>query len=186
MHHHQDKKIAILLADMYEDQEFWFPYFRLKEAGADVVVIGSKAGETYKSKHGYPAKADKAPAEVDAQEFDALIIPGGFGPDFMRRDDLMVDFVRACTERDMPIAAICHGVWMLCCTDALRGKRATSYFSIRWDVQNAGATWVDEMCVADGNIITSRNPDDLPAFCNTILQKLQLVDEFAEAMQATR
>ncbi len=183
MHHHKDKKIAILLAEMYEDQEFWYPYYRLKEAGVVVVVVGSKAGETYKSKHGYPAKADVAASDVKATDFDGLVIPGGFGPDYMRRDQGMLDLVTDCTEANIPIAAICHGLWMLCHTSFLRGKRVTSYSSIRFDVQNAGGKWADESVVIDGNLISSRFPDDLPAFCNALLKKLGLVDEFAEELQ---
>lgn len=183
MHHHQDTKVAILLAEMYEDQEFWYPYYRLKEAGAKVVVVGSKAGQECKSKHGYPAKADVGVDQVKAEDFNALVIPGGFGPDFMRRDDRMVEFVRRCTKEDMTIAAICHGLWMLCCVpEYLRGKRCTSYMSIRFDCINAGAKWVDEPCVIDGNLISSRFPDDLPIFCNSLLKALSLVDEFEEAM----
>lgn len=181
MHHHENVKVAILLAQMYEDLEFWYPYYRLKEAGASIVVVGSKPGESYPSKHGYPAKADISADETSAEEFDALIIPGGFGPDFMRRDQAMMDFVLRCTQRDMKIAAICHGLWMLCHTDFLRGKSVTSYFSIRTDIVNAGGNWVDQQCVVDGNLISSRNPDDLPAFCSEICRALNLVDEFAEA-----
>lgn len=167
------KRVAILVAQMYEDLELWYPYYRLKEAGAQVTLVGSKAGESYPSKHGYPAKAGKTPGDVSASEFDALVIPGGFSPDFMRRDPAMIDFVSECLEAGMVVAAICHGPWMLCSADGLRGRRATSWPSIRHDVQNAGADWVDQAVVRDGNIITSRCPDDLPAFCVEIIEALQ-------------
>lgn len=166
------KKIAILLAEQYEDLEFWYPYYRMKEEGVQVTVIAAKAKQQYPSKHGYPAKSDLAAADANVDDFDCVIIPGGFGPDFMRRDDSMVDFVNQAVKANVLIAAICHGVWMLCCTDVLKGKRATSFFSIRFDVENAGAKWVNSECVVDGNIITSRNPDDLPAFCKAISSSL--------------
>jgi protease I len=177
----QTKRAAILTAQMYEDIELWYPYYRLKEAGVEVTRVGSKAGQEYPSKHGYPAKADASPGDVSASDFDALVIPGGFGPDFMRRDPAMVDFVIECVEEGLTVAAICHGAWMLCSADALRGRKATSWSSIRDDVQNAGAQWVDEEVVQDGKIITSRCPDDLPAFCRTLLEAMGLAQAKREA-----
>jgi protease I len=116
--------------------------------------------------------ADAAAGELDGSDFDALVIPGGWAPDYMRRDESMKAFVLQCAEADIVLAAICHGGWMLCGTDALRGRRATSFMAIRDDITNAGAEWVDEECVVDGNVITARKPDDLPAFCAAILQAL--------------
>ena len=168
------KKIAILLAEQYEDLEFWYPYYRMKEEGADVVVLAAKGNQVYPSKHGYPAMSDLGVGQVRADQFDTIVIPGGFAPDFMRRDDATVEFVRQATKSNVLIAAICHGVWMLCCTDALKGKRCTSYSSIRYDVQNAGGKWVDQPCVMEGNIITSRCPDDLPVFVREIIGALSL------------
>jgi len=167
------KKVAILLAQQYEDLELWYPYYRLKEEGAEVVLVAAKANETYPSKHGYPAMSDMAAKEVRAEDFDAIVIPGGFGPDFMRRDQSMVDFVQQAARGDMVVAAICHGPWMLCTTDILRGRKATSFFSIRWDVANAGARWVDEEVTVDDRLVTSRQPDDLPAFCKATIQLIQ-------------
>jgi protease I len=172
------KKIAILVAQMYEDIELWYPYYRLKEAGAEVVLVGSEAGKEYPSKHGQPAKADVSVGDVDTRQFDGLVIPGGFGPDFMRRDRRMVDFVRDCVDSGMVVAAICHGPWMLCSAGVLRGRRATSFQTLRDDMENAGADWVDQQCVVDGNIITSRSPADLPAFCRSLLTALELTGEF--------
>ena len=168
----QGKKIAVLVADLYQELEFWYPYYRLKEAGCEVVAVGSEAGKAYKSKNGYPARADRAASDVRAEEFDAVVIPGGYAPDLMRRDEHMVRFVREMHERGRVVAAICHAGWVLVSADVLRGKRATSFFSIRDDVRNAGAEWVDEPVVRDGNLITSRFPDDLPAFCRAILEAL--------------
>ena len=162
-------KIAILVEKIYEDLELQYPRLRLKEAGHTVDVIGPKAGETYVGKHGYPQKSEKAATEVKAADYDLIVIPGGTSPDHMRRDGGMVKFVRDAAAKGIPMAAICHGPWMLCSTDALRGRRCTSYMSIVHDVVNAGGKWVDEECVVDGPIITARCPDDLPAFMQAIL-----------------
>ena len=133
-------------------------------------MIGPKAGETYIGKHGYPQKAEKSAKDVKATDYNLIVIPGGTSPDHMRRDEGMVKLVRAAASAKVPMAAICHGPWMLCSTDVLKGRRCTSYMSIIHDVVNAGGKWVDEECVVDGNIITSRCPDDLPSFSNAILQ----------------
>jgi protease I len=163
-------RIAILVEKIYEDLELQYPRLRLKEAGHTVDVIGPKAGEVYVGKHGYPQKAEKSAADVRATDYQLVVIPGGTSPDHMRRSGDMVKFVRDAAAARIPLAAICHGPWMLCSTDALKGKRATSYMSIVHDVVNAGAKWVDEECVVDGNVITARTPDDLPAFMRAILQ----------------
>src|SRR5712671_188402 len=163
-------KIAILVEKIYEDLELQDPRLRLKEAGHTVDIIGPKAGETYIGKHGYPQKSEKAASDVKAADYALIVIPGGSSPDHMRRDGGMVKLVREAAAKKIPMAAICHGPWMLCSTDALRGRRCTSYMSIAHDVINAGGKWVDEECVVDGPIITSRCPDDLPAFMEAILQ----------------
>ena len=163
-------KIAILVEKMYEDLELQYPRLRLKEAGHEVDVVGPKAGETYVGKHGYPQKAEKNAADVKASDYALIVIPGGSSPDHMRRSEHMVKLMRDAAARKIPMAAICHGPWMLCSTDALRQRRCTSFMSIVHDVVNAGGKWVDEECVVDGNIITSRCPEDLPSFSNAILQ----------------
>ncbi len=168
----QGKRIAILVDHEYQELEVWYPYYRLKEEGAEVVRVGPEDGKEYPSKLGYPCMSDKSPHQVRGQEFDAVVIPGGWCPDYMRRDEQMVTFVRQAVEAGKTMAAICHGVWMLASTDVLKGKRATSFMAIRHDVANAGAQWVDEECVVDGNVITSRKPDDLPAFCRAIIAAL--------------
>ncbi len=162
-------KIAILVEKIYEDLELQYPRLRLKEAGHLVEVIGPKAGETYAGKWGYPQKSEKAAKDVKASDYDLIVIPGGTSPDFMRRDGGMVQLVRDAAAAKIPMAAICHGPWMLCSTDALKGRRCTSFFAIAHDVVNAGGKWVDEECVVDGPIITARCPDDLPAFTLAIL-----------------
>src|SRR3954462_7527716 len=161
-------KIAILVEKIYEDLELQYPRLRLKEAGHTVEIIGPKAGETYIGKHGYPQKSEKAASDVKAGDSQLIVIPGGSSPDHMRRDGGMVRLVREAAAKGIPMAAICHGPWMLCSTDALKGRRCTSYMSIVHDVINAGRKWVDEECVVDGPIITARKPDDLPAFMEAI------------------
>src|ERR1700710_807590 len=163
-------KIAILVEKIYEDLELQYPRLRLKEAGHTVDVIGPKAGETYVGKHGYPQKSEKAATDVKASDYDLIVIPGGSSPDNRRRNEGMVKLVRDAAAKKIPMAAICHGPWMLCSTDALKGRRCTSYMSIVHDVINAGGKWVDEECVVDGPIVAARPPDDLPAFSNAVLQ----------------
>lgn len=165
-------RVAILVEKMYEDLELQYPRLRLREAGHQVDVIGPQAGESFVGKHGYPQKAEIAAADAKPKDYQLIIIPGGSSPDHMRRSEHMVKFVREAAAMKIPMAAICHGPWMLCSTNALKGRRATSYMSIVHDVINAGATWVDEECVVDGPIITARTPDDLPAFMRAILQLL--------------
>ncbi|MCJ7543565.1 MAG: type 1 glutamine amidotransferase [Phycisphaerae bacterium] len=169
------KKIAVLLDKEYQELEVWYPYYRMKEEGAEVVLVAPEAKKEYLSKLGYSATSQAAADKVRAGDFHAVIIPGGWAPDFMRRSDAMVNFVRDAAKAGIVLAAICHGGWMLCCTDALRGRKATSFMAIRFDMVNAGATWVDEEVVVDGSspkIITSRKPSDLPAFCQAIIQAL--------------
>ena len=166
------KKIAIMVDQQYQELEVWYPYYRFKEAGASVALVGPAARATYPSKLGYPCVSDLAASQAQARDFHAVIIPGGWCPDFMRRDESMITFVRQCVQADIVIAAICHGGWMLCSADALRGKTATSFMAIRHDMINAGANWVDRQCVVDGKLITARKPDDLPAFCTAIRKAL--------------
>ncbi len=167
------KRVAILLENIYEDQEFWYPYYRLKEAGAEVVVVAPKAGASYTSKHGYEAKSNAAAADVKGRDFDAVVIPGGYSPDHMRRVPAMVDVVRDAHDAGKVVAAICHGAWMLCSADVLKGRTVTCFFSIKDDVKHAGAEYVDREVVVDGNLVTSRFPADLPAFCEAIIAALQ-------------
>lgn len=164
-------RVAILVEDLYQDQEVWYPYFRLKEAGAEVVVVGTTKKE-YKSKHGYPITADLTIDKAAADQFDGVIIPGGYAPDILRRHPEVLAFVTALHRRGKLIAAICHAGWVLCSTDILRGKTATCFSAIKDDVRNAGATYVDREVVRDGNLVTSRKPEDLPAFLRTIIEVL--------------
>ncbi len=163
-------RAAVLVEQMYQEMEVWYPVYRLREAGCKVTLVGPEAGQTYPSKLGYPAKSDKAARDVRADDFDVLVIPGGYAPDHMRRCEPMIRLVSVMAEQGKPVAAICHGPWLLCSTQALKGRKATCFFAIKDDVSNAGGKYVDAEVVRDGNIITSRTPEDLPAFMQTLLQ----------------
>ncbi len=167
----EGKRVAILAEDMYEDQELWYPYYRLKEAGAEVRVVGPEA-KTYHSKHGYPVTATVAADQVRPEEFDAVVIPGGYAPDRLRRYPAILNLVRGVYERGGVVAAICHAAWVPISAGIMRGKRATCFHSIKDDLVNAGATYVDEPVVVDGNLITSRTPADLPFFLPAIIQAM--------------
>jgi protease I len=167
------KKVLLFVDNLYQELEFWYPLLRLREEGASVLVVGAKKGETYTSKLGYPVQSDLAAAEIRQVDFDALVIPGGYAPDLMRRCPEMVDLVRKADGAGKVIAAICHAVWMLASAEVIRGKRVTCFFSIRDDVVNAGGIYRDAEVVVDGNIITSRIPDDLPAFLKAIIEALR-------------
>ena len=165
------KHIAVLAEDLYEDLELWYPVYRFREAGGKGrIVVADWSGDS--SKHGYPVPPDATAEKVSAADFDAVIIPGGYAPDRMRRHEAMVDLVRDVFARGKVIAAICHGGWMLVSADVLRGRKATCFFAIKDDLVNAGARYEDREVVRDGNLVTSRKPDDLPAFCRTIIQAL--------------
>ena len=167
------KRVAILAEDSYQELELWYPLLRLREAGATVVVIGMPGVKEYQSKHGYPVPVDAAADAVSAHDFDAVIIPGGYAPDRMRRHKPMLDLVRHVFEHGGIVAAICHAAWVPISAGIMRGRRATCVPAIKDDVINAGATYVDEEVVQDGNLITSRTPSDLPAFCRTIIAALK-------------
>ena len=169
----QGKTLVMPVASMYNDLEFWYPKIRMTEAGANVVVAGAKAGETYQSKVGLPATADVAYGQVSPDGVDGIIIPGGFAPDFMRRDPDAVKLVAGLASRNKLVAFICHAGWLPISARILKGRTCTSYFAIKDDMVNAGADWVDQEVVVDGNLVSSRTPDDLPAFCKAILEFLQ-------------
>lgn len=169
----QGKKVAILVENTFNVFEFWYPYYRLKEAGAEVVVVGSGSAEVYTGKPATEVKADVSADQVSASDFDGMIIPGGYAPDIMRRYPKVVQLVKETYEAGKVVAAVCHAGWMLASADILKGKTATSYFSIKDDMVHAGANWVDEEVVVDGNLITSRKPDDLPAFMRAIIAALK-------------
>jgi protease I len=165
------RRVAVLAERMYHELELWYPLLRFREAGAEAVVVGPRVGE-YASKLGYPVQAALASADARAEDFDAVVVPGGYCPDYLRRDGRLVGLVRDMANRGGVAAAICHGGWMLCSAGVLRGRRATSHAAIRDDLANAGARWEDAEVVVDGPVITSRGPDDLPAFCRAIAAAL--------------
>lgn len=165
--------VAILAEDQYQELELHYPRLRLIEAGAKVQVIGA-GQDQYHSSKGYAVSVDAHINDVSADDFDAVIIPGGMAPDRMRRHRAMVDFVRELHAAEKPIAWICHAGWMAVSADIICGRRVTSFESIRDDMTNAGGDWVDEPVVVDGHLISSRIPDDLPAFCQALLKALKL------------
>ena len=167
------KRIALLAEDQYEDMELWYPYYRLKEEGAEVLVVGMPGVETYYSKHDYPVTVDVQVSEVSRQEFDAVIIPGGYAPDRIRRHPPMLELVKGVFDTGGIVAMICHAGWVSISAGIVRDKQVTSVSAIKDDLVNAGAKWVNEDVVRDGNLISSRGPDDLPAFCRTIIDALQ-------------
>lgn len=169
----EGKRIAILAEDHYEDLELWYPLIRMKEAGAEVDIVGMPGAEVYHSKHDYPAKVDVAVDEVAPDDFDAVIIPGGYAPDRMRRHQPLLEFVRGIFENGGTVAFICHAGWVPISAGIVEDRKVTSFFAIKDDLINAGADWMDAEVVQDGNLISSRTPADLPAFCRTIISNLK-------------
>ena len=167
------KKVAILIENLFDERELIYPFYRLQEEGFEVHLIGHKKDTIYASKSGLTEKSTHASDEIDVKDYEAVIIPGGFSPDYMRRTQATVDFVREMDKANKPIAAICHAGWMLASACDIKGKKLTSTASIKDDLINAGAEYVDEEVVVDGNIITSRSPRDLPAFSKAIIEKLK-------------
>ncbi|GAA0366653.1 type 1 glutamine amidotransferase domain-containing protein [Bacillus horti] len=158
------KKIAVLVTDMFEDSEYTEPVKAYKEAGHEVVNIESEAGKEVKGKNGETIKIDKALDQVKPEDFDALLLPGGFSPDLLRGKGGFGDFAKHFIEKDKPVFAICHGPQVLIDTHLLKGRNMTGFRSIKNDLINAGANFKDEEVVVCHNLVTSRTPDDLPAF----------------------
>lgn len=166
------KRIAMLAEDQYEDLELWYPLIRMKEAGARVDVVGMPGVEAYRSKHDYAVSVDVSVDDVSAEDFDAVIIPGGYAPDRIRRHAALLDLVRGVFEQGGVVAFICHAGWVPISAGIVEGRRVTSFDAIKDDLVNAGADWVDEEVVQDDNLISSRTPADLGAFCRTIIARL--------------
>jgi protease I len=165
-------RIAILVENDYQDQEVWVPLYRLKEAGHRTVVLGTGAPQ-YKSKFGYPITADMAAAQANSGDFNGVVIPGGWAPDRLRQDAGVLRLVRDLDRDGRMIAAICHAGWVLASAGVVRGRKVTCFQAIKDDLVHAGAVVVDEEVVRDRNLITSRKPDDLPAFCREMVRFLQ-------------
>jgi protease I len=167
------KQILAFIGDIYEDLELCYPRYRLIEAGAEVVMVGQEAaGTRYLGKHGYPLHSDRSLDEVRGDDFDGVLVPGGFMPDKLRRDPRVLDLVRHFAETGKCVAAICHGGWIPISAGVYRGVRVTGSPGIKDDLVNAGALWEDAAVVVDRNFICSRKPDDLPAFCREFIRAL--------------
>lgn len=166
------RRILTFVGDTYEDLELWYPKLRLMEAGAEVVVVGEKASRKYAGKNGYPCVSDAAVSEMNAADFVGVVIPGGFMPDKLRRDPKVLQLVRDFAAAGKLVAAICHGGWIPISAGVYRGVRVTGSPGIKDDLVNAGALWEDAPVVIDRHFVSSRKPDDLPAFCRGILQVL--------------
>ena len=166
------KRLIVLVEDLYQELEVWYPLLRMREEGAEVTTVGTEAGVTYKSKTGYPIKSDAASRDIEVTAYDGIIIPGGYAPDLMRRHPATVNLVSESFARGKVVAAICHAGWMLASADILKGRKVTGFYAIRDDLVNAGGHYEDAEVLVDGNLITSRTPDDLPAFCREIIRAL--------------
>jgi len=188
------KRAVILAEDQYQDLELWYPLLRLRGAGIDVQVVGTGSGTTYRGKHGYPVDVDATADEVQGQDVDAVIVPGGYAPDRLRRYPAVLKLVKEAFEAERIVAAICHAGWVLISAGIVKGRTLTSFSAIKDDLVNAGATWVDREVVQDANLITARNPLDLPAFTDTVIAALggieasglERVTEDTNALEALR
>jgi len=167
-------RIAVLITDMFEDVEYTEPAEAFRKAGHDLVHVGLSAGKTvHGKKDRTPVAIDRAAADVSADDFDALFIPGGYSPDKLRAHDEPVEFVRAFVESGKPVLAICHAPQLLINAQVLRGRKITGWKSVAQDIRNAGAEYIDREVVVDGNLVSSRQPDDIPAFIEASLAKLE-------------
>ncbi len=166
------KSVLMFLDDIYEDLELWYPKLRLEEAGHKVICVGEEKGKTYIGKHGYPCISDESFKNIDPNNWNALIIPGGYAPDKMRRNENALEIIRSFDQKKKLIAFICHAGWMLCSAQILKGRIVTGTTAIKDDLENAGAQFKDEALVIDRNFISSRTPKDLPVFGRAIVENL--------------
>jgi protease I len=166
----QNKTIAILVEQDYQDMEVWYPTFRLREEGAEVWHVGTGSANEYRGKYGYPLKVTTTADRVRAADMAGLVIPGGWAPDKLRMSEAMLQLVREVDRARKPIACICHGGWVLASAEIAKGRKLTSYAAIKDDLIHAGAHWQDAEVVVDGNLVTSRKPDDLPAFMREFIK----------------
>ncbi len=166
------RRVVIFVGSDYEDMELQYPKYRLREAGARVVVAGQEAGTLYHGKHGYPQRAEVAVDGLDTRDFQGLVVPGGWMPDKLRRDPEVLRITREMHAAEKCVASICHGPWINISAGIVRGRRYTSSPGITDDLKNAGALWVDEPVVVDGHHVSSRRPDDLPPFMEAVIRIL--------------
>jgi protease I len=169
-----DLRVLMLVADEYEDLELWYPKLRLQEAGAHVTVAGPEAETRYKGKHGYPCTSDAAIEMMESPDFQAIVIPGGWMPDKLRRDEKVLELVREFADEGKIVAAICHGGWVPISAGVYDGVHVTGSPGIRDDLVNAGAIWEDAPVVVDRYFVSSRKPSDLPDFCRAIIELMQV------------
>lgn len=167
------KNVLVFVEQEFEDLELWYPVLRLREAGAQVVVAGTGTAEVYTGKYGVKARAEATVDELEATDFDAVVVPGGWAPDKLRRYGAVLDMVRQIHDQGKPLAAICHGPWVPCSAGVMSGHRATCSPGIKDDVIHAGANYVNQEVVVSRNLITSRAPGDLPAFCRETIRLMQ-------------
>jgi protease I len=168
----QGKTVLFFAGPLYEDLELWYPKIRLEEEGASTVVAGT-GEKTYQGKRGYPLTVDTSVDQIRAEDFDGLVIPGGYAPDIMRRSQKLLQLTRDIYQAGKPVAFICHAGWVPISAGIVRGKRGTSVAAIKDDLVNAGMLWEDSAVVVDGNLISSRTPADLPQFCKAIIAALE-------------
>jgi protease I len=170
-----EARVVVLVANLYQEIEFWYPVMRFKELGARVTIASLATGVVYGSKLGYPVQADIKVDDIDPAQFDALVIPGGFAPEALRTSAGTLDLVRKAFEQDKIVAAICHAPWVLVSAGVIQGRRVTSVGPVRDDVINGGGNWVAESIVVDGHLITGQLPNDVPAFCKEIIKLIETV-----------
>lgn len=168
----ENKKVIALVAHDFEDLELWYPVLRLQEEGATVHLVGEEANKKYIGKYGIPAESTYAFADIKVEDYDAILVPGGWAPDKLRRYPEVLDFIRSMDIAKKPIGQICHAGWVLISAKVLQGKKVTSTPGIKDDMINAGAAWHDKAVVVDGHIISSRRPPDLPPYVKAFADKL--------------
>jgi protease I len=179
--HLSGKRAAVMIGPLFEDTEATYPYYRLQEAGASVELVGVRAGETLTGKRGQELETTVSAADLEAGDLDLLVIAGGFGPDKLRTDPGVQSLVRGLDEAGRPIGFICHAGWVPVSAGIVDGRRVTAYPTIADDLENAGASWEDAEVVVDGNLVSSRRPDDLPAFMRTLIEVAVAATEPAAA-----
>ncbi|MFC0470233.1 type 1 glutamine amidotransferase domain-containing protein [Halalkalibacter kiskunsagensis] len=168
----QTKKVMAIVDEEFEDLELWYPVMRLREEGATVHLIGNKKGKTYIGKYGVPATSQYAYEDVKAEDYDGILVPGGWAPDKLRRYEEVLNIVKEMDKNEKPIGQICHAGWVLISAKILEGRQVTSTPGIRDDMENAGAIWIDQAVVVDGHIISSRRPPDLPPYAKAFADAL--------------
>ncbi len=168
----KDKRVGIFIEAEFEDLEYWVPRMRLEEEGAGVITIGTGSSEVYRGKHGLTATPDTTAEQISAEEFDALVIPGGWCPDRLRRNEAVLKTVREAYQAGKIVASICHGGWVLISAGIVKGHRATGTRAIKDDLINAGAIWVDESAFRDGNLVWGRVVADIPNFCRELVKAI--------------